>query len=484
MATIRASLALSFAERYSALIIQLAASLILARLLTPEEIGVYSVGVAVVGLAHTLRDFGISNYLIQESDLTTDRIRAAFTLTLVVAWLLAALVWLSAPFVAEFYHEDGIVSVMHLLSFNFILIPFSSVTVALLRREMCFGSLYRINVLATLCNALTSVTLAIMGVGFISLAWGGVAGAVATFVTATVLRPETATSVPSLREGRRVFSVGSRLSAASVIHELGYVAPALFIGRILGPGPVAYFSRANGLVSMFDTTVMAGIRAVVLPYFSEEHRVGGRLSSVFLLAASYVVSVAWPLLAFTSLLSYPIIRVLYGDQWDSAVPVAQVLCVAFAFSAVISMAYSLILAMGGVHTLMVAQITREGVKILLILVGTMFSLQAVAWGLLLAEAFAMFMFLALVGKRTGIRFVEMRRPFYDGIALTAVSTAFPAWVVIAMPPESGSLVFPLVLSALGATAAWLSGVYLLKLPIRTEITGLIQQLLRVLRSVD
>ena len=73
MPSIRKALSLSFASKYSSLAIHTAAVMVLARLLTPAEIGVYSVGAAVVALAHVLRDFGVGNYLIQEKETSTER---------------------------------------------------------------------------------------------------------------------------------------------------------------------------------------------------------------------------------------------------------------------------------------------------------------------------------------------------------------------------------------------------------------------------
>ncbi|MEE8332516.1 MAG: oligosaccharide flippase family protein, partial [Alphaproteobacteria bacterium] len=112
MASIRRSLALSFAQKYATMAINIATVMILARLLTPAEIGIFSVGIAMVGLAHTLRDFGVGNYLIQEKELTPDRVRTAFGVTLVIAWIMAGvLIALSGP-MAGFYSEPGVRQVM------------------------------------------------------------------------------------------------------------------------------------------------------------------------------------------------------------------------------------------------------------------------------------------------------------------------------------------------------------------------------------
>ena len=95
MASFRVALAYSYLNKYLTLVIHFVTTIILARLLTPADIGIYTVASVFVGLGHLLREFGINNYIVQEKDLTTDRIRAAFTLNLLFGWTV-----MGRPFVA------------------------------------------------------------------------------------------------------------------------------------------------------------------------------------------------------------------------------------------------------------------------------------------------------------------------------------------------------------------------------------------------
>ena len=119
---IRSALAYSFGTRYAATALQFLATLILARLLSPSEIGIYSVGASVIMIAHTLRDFGTSTYVIQEQELTPARLRTAFTLTVSIAWLLALILYFSATPLGVFYSEPGVALVMQVMAVNFALI--------------------------------------------------------------------------------------------------------------------------------------------------------------------------------------------------------------------------------------------------------------------------------------------------------------------------------------------------------------------------
>ncbi len=82
--------------------------MVIARLLTPAEIGFYSMGKAVVALAHVVRDFGVGNHLIQERELTQDRMRTALGVAIVIAWAMALVLFAASGAIARFYGEPGL----------------------------------------------------------------------------------------------------------------------------------------------------------------------------------------------------------------------------------------------------------------------------------------------------------------------------------------------------------------------------------------
>src|SRR3954454_19500667 len=87
MSAVRRSLVFSFAEKYGSYAINFVGMVILARLLTPKEFGIFTVGMAVVALIDVFRDFGVGNYLVQEREVTEAHVRAAFTLTFCISLL-------------------------------------------------------------------------------------------------------------------------------------------------------------------------------------------------------------------------------------------------------------------------------------------------------------------------------------------------------------------------------------------------------------
>ena len=102
MTSPRRAIAFSLTTQYGIILTNLLTTAVVSRLLLPEEVGVFSIAAAFVALGLALRDFGSSEYIVQEKELTRDRIRTAFGVTLGISWMLAAVVALLAPFAGDF----------------------------------------------------------------------------------------------------------------------------------------------------------------------------------------------------------------------------------------------------------------------------------------------------------------------------------------------------------------------------------------------
>ena len=231
MAKLKTAILFSVGEKYLIFVIQFVSSIAIARLLSPHEIGIFSIGSLVLSFSHALRDLGISNYLIQERELTPERLRTAGTITLTMSWFLACVAWLASEPLAAFYREDGVGEVLNVLALNFLILPLGSVSGALLRRNMQFDKLIRINLAASLTQSLLGIALCYHGVGFIGLAWAAVAATAVTVALTLLIGGRAASLRPALGEWRHVMSTGGRFSASAMLNELGLAAPEIIVGK-------------------------------------------------------------------------------------------------------------------------------------------------------------------------------------------------------------------------------------------------------------
>lgn len=469
MTSVRKSLSLSFAETYGRFLLEFGFVIVISRLLTPSEIGVFSVGMAFVALAHVLRDFGIGNYLIQEKELTRDRIRTAFGVTLVMAWTIAALIFLLRGPVAAFYEEMQMADILAVLAINFLVLPFGNPIVALLRRDMNFTAYFWIQIGGTVIRIALSIWLALDGMGPMSLAWGAVAGAVATAIIAMAFRPDLALILPSFKEWRRVARFGGMSSAGFLVSEVGVNAPDMIIGKVLDFASVGIYSRAYSLIRNFNLVFSGAIMKVALPAFAQKLRDGDDIRTPYIHTVQLLTVIAWPAFLFLGAYALPIIRLFFGDQWDAAAPVAQVLCIAAFVSTPAMLSGQVLVASGHVTQNLQIQIVSQGARVGLLLAAAPFGLIYAAASQILVYVVH---FSSVQYHFSRLYNLRLRDTLFSALRslLTTVPLLVPIAVHRAIQPDVGAIGFAeLGLAALVYGLVWLLFIYLLRHPICDEI---------------
>lgn len=476
MNVFRKSLALSAVDSYLGLLLQLLSTAIIARLLTPQETGVFAVAAVFAALASTFRDFGVAEYLIQERDLTHERIRAALGLNIITSWSMAALLFAAAPLAGGFYRDTGIVSVMWVQSLNFLLIPFGAVTQAWFRRELNYRPIVIGNLLSNIATFLVSVSLAILGFGYMSLAWGSLTGIVVSVAAAAWFRPPGFPSWPGLRGIGQVFHFGKFASGIYVTSQVGRGAPELVIGRVAGLADVGMFSRGRGLVEMFQRLVLRPVLQVCLPYFAKSDRESGSVSQAYIRSVSYLTAVGWTFLAFLAMAAYPAIRIVYGEQWMAAVPLAQILCAACALELLFLLSGEALLASGEARRASDLQLGVTALQVAGLTAVIPFGMIGACWGLVGAAACGMLLSAWHLKRGIGLRAFELIPPLMPSLSLAVLSVG---------PATVWSLIMPLgehnywqfgALSSLSTAALWLAGLRLFRHPLWGEVSGYAQHM--------
>lgn len=469
MSTVRRSLVYSALEGWVAIFFQVASTVVIARLLTPAEMGVFAVGAVFASLASTVRDFGVAEYLIQEKELSRDAFRAALSVNIAISWLMAALLFLLAPAVAEFYRQEGVEAVMRVQSASFLLIPFGAVTMAWFRRELNFRPIFIANVVGSFVSFVVSIALAVRGHGYMSLAWSALAGVAAVVGVTAFLRPRTLPRWPGIRGIGEVVRFGRFVSGIYIVGELGRAAPELIIGRAQGVAAVGLFGRAYGVVEIFHRLVLRAIMRVCLPYFANGVRGDGSPVRGLLTTISYITGVGWVFLMFMAVSAYSVIRIVYGPQWTEAVTLAKILCAAAAVELLYFPAKEAMLAVGKAKESSALQVWTQVLRVVGLLGAIPFGLVGVGWGLLAAAVGGAWLAHRYLARAIGLRWDEVMRAARPSLAAASLA-ALPVWAwSVAVPVGEGNyILFALAGSALTG-ALWLLGLRVVGHPLWGEI---------------
>jgi len=474
MANIRNSLVQSSVAKYAGFFLEAISVMVLARLLTPKEIGVYSIAVVVTVIAHLLRDFGVGTYIIQTKELTKDKLKSAFFVSLVFGWSLAVLVYLSADMMGDFFNEKGVSEIVKILSLTFFLSPFASISVAVIKRNMEFHKILYITVGATIVQSLTAITLAYLGFGYISLAWSSFAGAIATILIVSFLRPKEIPYFPGVHHFKEVLSFGGKISASSIIGAVGQHTPTVIIGKFLDVHSVGIYGKVEATIQLFNKSVMEGLKPVFFSYFSKANREGEDIVYPYLYIVSCITVIAWPFFLFLGIFAEQIIFVLYGSQWSEVVPLLQVACIGASIWMFTSMFEQVFIAIGKVNDVLRFQIWMVMLRIAILIIAAPFGLFAIVCAALILPIVRTIYVLPLLSKILGFKMSYFSKPFILGVGVT-----FMLMVPLALEKyylALGNLQI-LLISFPTAVLVWLLSIYLVGHPIKKEVNGVFNKVL-------
>ena len=325
MPSVRAAVLYSVVGKYCLSGLGLLTTVIIARILTPAEIGLFAMASALVMILSEVRQLGAGVYLVREPELTEQSVRSALGLTLLISWSLGLAVFLLAPALSNFYNQPDILWLFWILSISFIAAPFISTPAALLTRALAFDALFQIRLATAITSLLASVGLVALGFSYFGLALATTLSMLVQLIVTLFLAPKNMVWRPSFRELKPIVAVGIYTSIANLLKRAPTTLPDIIIGKQGSPAQVGLFSRGLGFIEFLFQSMVMGVSPVALPYLSKVKRDSGHLPRAYTHALVLLMGLLWPVLAVASIVSLPMLRLFFGPQWDEAAPIAAIL---------------------------------------------------------------------------------------------------------------------------------------------------------------
>lgn len=476
MSTTRTALIWSVAERYLSMAIGLASSIVLARLLTPTEVGLFSLCAALLVVASTIREFGVGEYIVQEKALDDAKLRQAYAVAILTAWPVCLVVLLLGHPVAAYYRQPELAGVMGVLSLNYLLLPLATPPYAILVRELRFRLILFVHLGGVLVGAAVSIGLAAAGQGAISLAWGAVAGTAASLLGVTIARPRSSMLMPSFAGIGHIMKFGGTVLSARIIEATTSSAHEFFIANQFGFAAVGLFSRAKGMVDMFNTTITAAVARVATPDMAAALRENRSVVQTFARGTAILTCVSWAFFGFVALASGEIIRVMFGTQWDGAAPLGTLLAVAMLPTALFALSGSVIAATGQVRRRLSIALRWCPVHLAVVIIGSHLGLSWVAglWlitNLVIAAAHAQ-----QLRQLLGATYRELYGPSLASVPVALLTAGAQAAVTIWARSQGLAALSVLAMALVAGVAGWTVSVLLLRHPIVAEFRALLVHL--------
>lgn len=422
--SIKKALLHSFVEKYFVLCSQLVTTAIVSRLISPEEFGVFALAVSVTMLVQVFRDLGVGQYLVQEKELTEERMRAALTILSVSSILLFSIIILARHAVADFYSNKDIADLLLIISFSLLTMPFGALTLATLRRDMKFKRVASIGMVSALITSIVTIGLAYKGLSSFSLAWGMLANAICTVVCCVFMRPEGLPFLPGLRQLRHVMRYSMFATFNGLLEALEDRLSSLLLGRFSDFQNIGLYERGTTLAQIFQRVVMQGVWSVALPAFAQLSRSGGALAEPYARAVGMVCSVGVVFFLWLVVYADLAVSILLGANWVEVTPIVRLVALASIFGLPNALSGSMLIAIGEIKLQTLISVVLRGASLVAIAVGASSGAKGIATCLIVSSALSNMWLIWRLREYCAIRMVVRQMFLAVMLALPAVVVAY------------------------------------------------------------
>lgn len=313
--------AVTLASQGASICIRLLSTVVLARLLTPEDYGIIAMVMAITTFAGIFRDLGLSSATVQKKNLTHAQSSNLFWINVLTGGLLTLLVALSSPLVAWFYGKPELFWVTIALSSNFLISSLSAQHDARLVRAMQFGRKSVATIAGALATLLLAVILAMCGFSYWALVWGTLFGSAITTSLLIVLSPFKPRGLSRKSGVREMLKFGAHITAFDLINYFSRNLDTILLGRVWGAASLGLYNRAYGLMIMPITTIRGPINAVAFPALSRLQKDSEAFRQYFLKITQIIAWLSMPLAGFLFVAASPVIELVLGEQWLECAPI-------------------------------------------------------------------------------------------------------------------------------------------------------------------
>ncbi len=429
----------------------LATTLVLARLLVPEDFGLVALAMVFITYADAVADLGVAQALVYLPR-TVATARAALVSALGFGLVLAGLAVVAAPGIAALFATPEVAPLISLLGLSLVAGAVASVPEALMRRDLQFRRLSGAAVLRSVAVGAVSVTLAVSGSGAEALIWGTVAGAVVYAVAAWALvpsRPDVRIWRTEWTAVRAVLGFGLPAAGGMLLAKLIFDIDYLIVGRELGTEALGYYTMGFRIPELLIINVFFVVSSVTFPLYSAARHDPGRLQSGYLssvrIQATYGVAAGLGTAAVAPVL----VPVLLGDGWEPAVGALVPLAVYAALRSLGAGANDVYKALGRPGLSVQVSLLRLAVLVPLLIWATRWGFEGVAWAQAAAAGVFVLLMQGVALRVLGLTWGRLTRAVAPALAAGVATGAAALSVTLLVPgPDAVVLVLAVVAGVL------------------------------------
>lgn len=321
------SLVWTFTQQFGNQLIGFIISLLLARILLPEEFGLIGMIAVVVAIGNALLDGGLTKSLIRDKECDQEDYSTVFYFHIVSSLVVYALVFVSAPLIADFYERTILINIIRVYSLSLVITSFSAVQLARLTKIMDFKTQAIIAIPAAIIGGVVGIFLAYKDYGVWSLVWSSIITSAINSIQVWIYSGWSPDFIFSRVKFKKHFNYGYKLTLSDLLNRVFNNLFLIVIGKYFSVAQVGFYTRAETMKQLPVNNISNALNKVSFPLLVSIKDDEVRLKRVYKKLMLMVVFVVTPFLIFLAILAEPTFRFLFTEKWLPAVPYFQILCI-------------------------------------------------------------------------------------------------------------------------------------------------------------
>ncbi len=306
--------------------LQLIAQVILARILGPQNYGLFGIGMVVYTFGNFFSSFGFGRQLLQKQQITDKDIRFAFTWQVCLGALATLIILISAPWIAAYFNEPKVLPVIQWLSLACLLNAATAPASNLLQRDFNFKKIAQIQFIAYgIGYFCLGIPLALAGFGVYALVSAWMAQSLIILVATYLARPHALKPLFWFTDGRDAFNYGGIVFVTNIVNWLLTNLDRIVIGRLLSMQSVGFYTASYNLATMPNNLLLNGFQTIFLTSGAKVSADSTQLAEDYQRILATIFVLVLPLFVFLAVLAPQIIALLYGSQWIASGEVLGIL---------------------------------------------------------------------------------------------------------------------------------------------------------------
>lgn len=439
----------SYGERIMAQLVSLVVSIVLARLLDPENYGVISIVMIFITFCDAIVSGGFGNAIVQKKDADELDVNTMLCCSVATSVLLYIIIFCTAPYIASFYNMPIIRPIIRVLGLRLLISGVNSIQRAWIQKRMLFKRFFISTSFGTIISAVVGISMAYMGKG----AWALVGQYLTnSFIDTTVLlitndwKPRLQFS---WKRAKEMLSYGWKVLVTTVVYTIEGDLRSLIIGKKFGSADLAYYDQGKKFPNLLVTNINTSISNVMFPVLSENQNDLTRLKQLCRRAVRIGIYLLSPLLIGLIGVADTFVIAILSGKWAPCIPFLRILTLVFLVRPFTTTCQQSILSVGRSDITLKIEIVVNAIAIGLLFYSVFIweSVLGIAIGTLIAELVSMGMFMYYEKKIIRYSYREQLQDLLPSLGLATVMGVI-VYTVHFLPINKGLvLIFQVVIGA-------------------------------------